>query len=259
MILDEIYKHKVLEVTRRKEQYPLERLETALPNLTDTRDFEAALKAREGIGLIAEIKAASPSKGVLRRDMNPSQIALEYQEGGASAISVLTDEKFFHGKLAHLEDVGKAVRLPLLRKDFIIDEYQIVESRTGGADAVLLIAALLERNKLEAFLKIAGQLGLDCLVEVHTEAELGKVLDTPATLLGINNRDLHTFETDLETTLRLRPLIPDDRTDISESGDESRADVRRLEDAGVDAVLVGEALVKSEDIGKKIKELMGRP
>ena len=225
--------------------------------MAGTKDLEGALKTSSGLGLIAEVKAASPSKGILRHDMNPSQIALEYQEGGATAISVLTDEKFFHGRLAHLEDVRRAVRLPLLRKDFIIDEYQLVEARTSGADAVLLIAAILDEKKLEALLSSAGRLGLNCLVEVHTEGELKKVLDTPATLVGINNRDLHTFKTDLETTIRLRPLVPEDRTVVSESGIKSRGDVRRLEDAGVDAILVGEALVQSEDIERDIRELMG--
>lgn len=225
--------------------------------MAGTKDLEGALKTSGGLGLIAEVKAASPSKGILRHDMNPSQIALEYQEGGATAISVLTDEKFFHGRLAHLEDVRRAVRLPLLRKDFIIDEYQLVEARTSGADAVLLIAAILDEKKLEALLSSAGRLGLNCLVEVHTEGELKKVLDTPATLVGINNRDLHTFKTDLKTTIRLRPLVPEDRTVVSESGIKSRGDVRRLEDAGVDAILVGEALVQSEDIERDIRELMG--
>ncbi len=261
MILDEIYKHKLLEVSQRKGQHPREQLEAALSNLPDTNGLEAVLKAATktsgGLGLIAEVKAASPSRGILRHNMDPSQIALEYQEGGASAISVLTDERFFHGKLAHLEDVRRTVTLPLLRKDFIIDEYQLIEARTSGADAVLLIAALLDEKKLDALLGAAGRLGLDCLVEVHTEEELKRALGTPATLLGINNRDLHTFKIDLETTLRLRPLIPDDKTVVSESGVKSRADVKRLEDAGIDAVLVGEALVQSEDVGSKIRELMG--
>ncbi|MFQ5863181.1 MAG: indole-3-glycerol phosphate synthase TrpC [Candidatus Brocadiales bacterium] len=257
MILDEIYKHKLSEVARRKNRCPLKQLEAVLPNLPATKDLETAIKTSRGLGLIAEVKAASPSRGILRYNLNPSQIALEYQESGASAISVLTDEKFFHGKLAHLEDVRKAVKLPLLRKDFIIDEYQLIEARTSGADAVLLIAALLDEKKLEALLGTASGLKLNCLVEVHTEEELKKVLNTPATLLGINNRDLHTFKTDLETTLRLRPLIPRDKTVISESGIKSRSDVTRLEEAGVDAILVGEALVQSEDIGEKIRELMG--
>ncbi|HHT9134363.1 MAG TPA: indole-3-glycerol phosphate synthase TrpC [Candidatus Avalokitesvara rifleensis] len=261
MILDEIYRHKLLEVSQRKDQYPLKRLETVLSGLPDAYDLEAALKAASrtsgGLGLIAEVKAASPSRGVLRRDMNPSQIALEYQEGGASAISVLTDEKFFHGKLAHLEAVRRAVKLPLLRKDFIIDRYQIIEARASGADAVLLIAAILDDKTLNALLSAASQLGLGSLVEVHTEEELKRVLKTPATLIGINNRDLQTFKIDLATTLKLRPLIPDGKTVVSESGVKTRADVRLLEDAGVDAILVGEALVRSNDIGKKIRELMG--
>lgn len=258
MILDEIYKHKLSEVAQRKNRCPIGRLEEALPNLPETKDLETALKTSRGLGLIAEVKAASPSRGILRlNNMNPSRIALEYQESGASAISVLTDEKFFHGNLTHLEDVRKAVQLPLLRKDFIIDEYQLVEARTCGADAVLLIAALLDEKGLNALLDKANRLKLNCLVEVHTEEELKKVLDTPATLLGINNRDLYTFKIDLKTTLRLKPLIPSDKTVVSESGIKSRDDVILLEKAGVDAILVGETLVQSKDIGKKIRELMG--
>lgn len=257
MILDEICRHKRTEVARCKELRPTGQLEALLHKLPRTRSLEERLRASPHLSLVAEVKAASPSRGILRQDINPSEIAIEYQENGAAAISVLTDERFFHGGLSHLSEVRRAVGLPLLRKDFIIDEYQLLEARVSGADAALLIAAILDEKELVRFLNTASRLGLGCMVEVHTEEELKKVLSTPATLIGINNRDLQTFKIDLETTLRLRPLIPGDKTVVSESGIKSRADVVRLEGAGVDAVLVGEALVQSEDIGKKIRELMG--
>lgn len=256
MILDEIYKHKLLEVEESKKKISLSRLEGALSGLSPTKDFEAALRTGGGVKLIAEIKAASPSLGVLREGLDPVSLALEYQRAGATAISVLTDQKFFHGSLSNLEEVRRAVGLPLLRKDFIIDNYQLYEARVAGADAVLLIARLLDKKTLSAFLKVAGQLGLACLVEVHTEEELKKVLDTHARLIGINNRDLDTFKVDLNTTLRLLPLVPLDRIVVSESGIHNREEVRRLEKAGVKAILVGEALVRSKDVASKIKELL---
>ena len=259
MILDGIYKHKLLEVTESKKRISLSRLEETLAGLSPTKNFEAALRPASGGGgikLIAEIKAASPSLGVLREGLDPVALALEYQRAGATAISVLTDKKFFHGSLSNLEEVRKTVDLPLLRKDFIIDGYQLYEARVAGADAVLLIARLLDKKTLSAFLKVADQLGLACLVEVHTEEELKKVLDTHARLIGINNRDLDTFKVDMNTTLKLLPLVPVDRIVVSESGIHNREDVRRLEKAGVRAILVGEALVRSKDVTYKIKELL---
>jgi indole-3-glycerol phosphate synthase len=258
MILDEIYRHKLLEVEESKKKLSLSKLEESLPGLAPTKDFEGALREGEGIKLIAEIKAASPSAGVLREGLDPVKLALEYQGAGANAISVLTDEKFFSGSLSTLEKVRKAVELPLLRKDFIIDSYQVYEARVAGGDAILLIARLLDKNTIVKFLKLAQQLDLDCLVEVHTEKELKKALDTPATLIGINNRDLDTFKVDLSTTLKLLPLIPGDRLIVSESGINTREDVQKLEGAGVKAVLVGEALARSKDVTVKIRELMGR-
>ena len=256
VILDEIYRHKLCEVEENKERISLSRLEGALAGLSPTKDFETALRTGRGIKLIAEIKAASPSIGVLREGLDPVALALEYQKAGATAISVLTDKKFFHGSLSNLEEVRKTVDLPLLRKDFIIDGYQLYEARVAGADAVLLIARLLDKKTLSAFLKVADQLGLACLVEVHTEEELKKVLDTHARLIGINNRDLDTFKVDMNTTLKLLPLVPVDRIVVSESGIHNREDVRRLEKAGVRAILVGEALVRSKDVTYKIKELL---
>jgi indole-3-glycerol phosphate synthase len=258
VILDEIYKHKLLEVEESKKRVSLSKLEGKLSRLAPTKDFEAALRDGKGIKLIAEIKAASPSRGVLREGLDPVKLALEYQAAGANAISVLTDEKFFRGSLSHLKEVRKAVDLPLLRKDFIIDSYQLYEARVAGADATLLIARLLDKKTLESFMNIAGQLGLACLVEVHTEEELRKVLDTTARLIGINNRDLDTFKVDLDTTLRLLPLIPRDRLVVSESGIHTREDVQRLQEAGVRAILVGEALVRSKDVVSRIRGLLGR-
>lgn len=257
MILDEIHKHKFLEVEERKRRVGLSKLEGELSRSAPTKDFEVALRNGEGTKLIAEIKAASPSAGVLREGFDPVGLALEYQKAGATAISVLTDERFFHGSLSHLKEVRKAVDLPLLRKDFIIDSYQLYEARVAGADAVLLIARLLDKKTLEDFMGIACQLGLACLVEVHTEEELKKVLDTPARLIGINNRDLSTFKVDLNTTLRLLPSVPRDRLIVSESGINTREDVQRLEKVGVRAILVGEALVRNRDVVSKIKELLG--
>lgn len=257
MLLKEIYTNKLNEVAQKKAQFPIQGLREATSSLAPTRDMELALRAEGGLKLIAEIKRASPSSGILRKDLNPLEIALQYQQNGASAISVLTDERFFQGKLSHLEEIRRVIKLPLLRKDFVIDPYQLYEARVAGADAVLLIASLLDRSKLEGLLGLARELGLGCLVEAHTEEELKKVLDTPATLLGINNRNLETFQIDLETTLRLRPLIPRDKIVVSESGINTRTNVLRLQEAGIDAILVGEALIRSKDPGAKIRELMG--
>ena len=180
------------------------------------------------------------------------------QESGASCLSVLTEKKFFQGELEYLGRIRKAVDLPLLRKDFIIDEYQIFEARAAGADAILLIAACLERQQIEDYLGIARRLGLDVLVESHTYKELDKSLLAGAALVGINNRDLTTFTVSLQTTLDLLKDIPDDRTVVSESGIKTRDDVVKLQQAGVDAILVGESLMREKDIGKKVKELLGK-
>jgi indole-3-glycerol phosphate synthase len=222
------------------------------------RGFGKALSRSGAIRLIAEVKKASPSKGVIRGDFDPVRIAQAYEQAGASCISVLTEEKFFQGRLEYLAAIRKAAGLPLLRKDFIIDEYQVYEARAAGADAVLLIAACLEKDQMAEYLGIAGQLGLDALVESHTYRELDKTLLAGATLVGINNRDLSTFTVSLDTTLDLLKDIPDDRIVVSESGIKTRDDVVKLEKAGVDAVLVGEGLMREKDIGKKVKELLGK-
>ena len=256
-ILDEIYKHKLSEVAENKKRIPVETLKEQIIKRHSTRSFGDALKSDNNIRIIAEIKKASPSLGIIREDFNPVEIARIYEAGGAAAISVLTDEKYFQGSLSYLPDVKKSVNLPILRKDFIIDAYQIYEARSAGADAILLIAALLSKEEMQRYLDLSGQLGMDCLVEVHSETELKKVLQTSANIIGINNRDLATFKTDLETTLRLRPMIPGEKIVVSESGIKSRSDIEKLMKEGIDAILVGETLMKSDDISAKLRELLG--
>jgi len=214
------------------------------------------LRKRYPRNLIAEIKKASPSRGVIREDFDPVEMAEVYEENGAAAISVLTDKKFFQGSINFLPEVRRVTGVPLLRKDFIIDEYQIYESRVYGADALLLIAAVLSREEMDSFLSLSRDLGLDCLVEVHSEEEVRKVLETSAEIIGINNRNLRTFEVDLSTTLRLKRLIPSNKIVVSESGIRSREEVRLLAGEGIAAILVGEALLRSEDVGEKMRELV---
>ena len=256
-ILDEIYKHKLSEVAENKKRIPVEALKEQIKKRQNPRSFGAALKSNTNIRIIAEIKKASPSLGIIREDFNPVEIARIYETGGAAAISVLTDEEFFQGSLFYLTEVKKSVNLPILRKDFIVDTYQIYEARSAGADAILLIAALLSKEIIQSYLDLAGELGMDCLVEIHSETELKKVLQTNAHIIGINNRDLETFKTDLETTLRLRPMIPAEKIVVSESGIKSRVDVEKLMKESVDAILVGETLMKSDDISTKLHELLG--
>lgn len=220
------------------------------------RGFARAL-GKPGISLIAEVKKASPSKGVIREDFHPAVIARAYETAGATAISVLTDEKYFQGKLAFLDEVRAVVGLPLLRKDFIIHPAQIFEA-VGRADAVLLIVAALSPTELRDFQALAIACGLDALVEVHDRGELDTALESGAPVIGINNRDLRTFTVDVDTTLRLLPHIPDDCIVVSESGIKTHAQVTALEEAGVDAILVGEALMASPDIETAARELLGR-
>jgi indole-3-glycerol phosphate synthase len=214
------------------------------------------IRSGREIRLIAEVKKASPSKGLIRPDFDPVAIARRYEETGASAISVLTDEKYFQGKLEYLTAIRETVQLPLLRKDFIIDRMQVYESRAAGADAILLIVAALPIGDLHALLSLTRDLGMDALVEVHTEPELCAALSVGAEIIGINNRDLQTFETKLETTIELAPKVPPDKVLVSESGINTRADVERLMAAGVDAILVGESLMREPDPGTKVKELL---
>jgi indole-3-glycerol phosphate synthase len=258
MILDDIIANKKEELAGTKRRSSLAEVKTRAADAGLVRGFGRALSAAGGIRLIAEVKKASPSKGVIRGDFDPVRIAEIYEKSGASCISVLTEEKFFQGKLEYLAEIRRAAGLPLLRKDFIIEEYQLYEARAAGADAVLLISACLEKDQIVEYLGIAGGLGLDVLVESHTYRELDKALLAGATLVGINNRDLSTFTVSLATTLDLLKDIPDDRIVVSESGIKTRDDVVKLEKAGVDAVLIGESLMREKDIGKKVKELLGK-
>jgi len=256
-ILDTIVAHKRVELERDKSAFPLRELEARLPDLPATRPFADALRRRPGIHLIAEVKKASPSKGVLRVDFDPVAIAQEYETAGADAISVLTDERFFQGSLSALQAVRSCVGCPILRKDFTLDVYHLYQARVAGADAVLLIVGILSDDALRELVERAASLDLACLVEVHDEEELERALRANARIVGVNNRDLKTFATNLETTFRLRPKIPHDVLCVSESGIESREDVLRLERAGVDAMLVGESLMRSPDVGAKVRALLG--
>jgi indole-3-glycerol phosphate synthase len=257
MILDKIVAHKKLEVATQKKRTSLGEIKRSLTGVDLVRGFKQAISAPGRVNLIAEIKKASPSRGVIRSDFDPEAIARIYEDNGAVAISVLTDRQFFQGDLSFLATVRSVTSsVPILRKDFVIEEYQIYQSRLAGADAILLIAAVLDLPTLSRFLSIASDLDLDCLVEVHTEDELHMVLNTSASIIGINNRDLRTFKTDIQTTARLIEMIPEDRVIVSESGISSKEDVEFLQKCGVHAMLVGEALMRSDDIGLQIKQLM---
>ena len=258
MILDQIVADNLRELEARKRSFPLEELKRVASEQPPPLDFALALRG-DGIQLIAEVKKASPSRGVIRPDFNPVEIAQTYASNGASAISVLTEARYFQGSLNYIGDIRKALgnkRLPLLRKDFLCDPYQVYESRAYGADGLLLIVSILKPAKLEELLQLSHQLGMNCLVEVHNEAELEIALSSGAKVIGINNRDITTFTVDLTTTERLRPLIPQDRIVVSESGIKERGDMEKLRQWGVDAVLIGESLVSAPDIAAKMKELL---
>ncbi|MCX5770865.1 MAG: indole-3-glycerol phosphate synthase TrpC [Candidatus Hydrogenedentes bacterium] len=256
MILDRICSQKKIEVAQRKSLAPLNQAIEMAKAATAPRDFAGAL-SKPGISLVAEIKRHSPSRGKLMDCDDPLPLGRLYEQEGASAISVLTDSEFFHGTLEDLERVRAGLSLPCLRKDFVIDEYQIHEARAHRADAVLLIARILSDGQMRDYAQLAREWGMGVLTETHSAGEIERAVNAGAKIIGINNRDLDTFDTDLNTTLELRKLIPEGCTVVSESGIHTRDDVRKLEDAGVDAILVGEALVTSGDICKKIRELLG--
>jgi len=255
MILDDIVAAKKEELTKRKQTVPLASLESNGAKSSKKLDFASALRG-DGVRLIAEVKKASPSRGVICPDLDPVKLARTYADNGASAISVLTEVRYFQGSLEHLASIHRELqgRKPLLRKDFIFDPYQVCESGACGADALLLIVAILSQEQLAELLSLSHDLGLKCLVEVHDEAELEVALGSDARIIGINNRNLSTFSVDLATTERLRPLIPADRIVVSESGIKNGADVQRLREWGVDAMLIGEALVAADDIAAKMRE-----
>jgi len=256
LILDTIIAHKRKELAAEQAQVPLVQLETEVMNLPPTQDFGAAITGSGTVKLIAEVKKKSPSKGIIREDFDPVSIAKTYVENGAAAISVLTDKHFFAGELAYLRAIREIVDAPLLRKDFTIDPYHIYQARAAGADAILLIVAALTEAQLRTFMDVAKSLALACLVEVHTEEELAVALGVDAQIIGINNRDLRTFHTDIATTFRLREAIPADKIVVSESGIYSREDVILLREAGVQAMLVGESLMRSPDIGEQVRSLL---
>lgn len=255
-VLQKIVAHKVNEVAARKAARPIVSLDEAPP----VRDFTAALRG-DTVRLIAEVKQASPSKGVIRGDFRPVEIAKTYADHGAACISVLTDEEFFRGHDRYLSEIRKSVDVPLLRKEFIIDPWQVAESRALGADAILLIVAILTPEQIRDFQTRAHDLGMAALVETHTEEELRVALELGAPLIGINNRNLHTFETTLETTERLAALAGarGDRLLVSESGIYSRDDVARVARCGARAILVGEALMREGDPATKVRELSSVP
>lgn len=256
--LDRIVADKRRELAATKEATPLAALQAGLATAPVVRDFTAAIDG-PGISLIAEVKRASPSKGLLRADCDPVALAGAYARAGAAAISVLTEQRHFQGSIEDLAAVRRALPEgpPLLRKDFLFDPYQVYEARYYGADAVLLIAAILDKALLADLQALAASMGMAALVEVHDERQLDRALAAGARIVGINNRDLRTFETDLSLTERLRPLVPPGVPVVAESGILTRDDVRRLAAADVQAILIGEALVTSREPAAKIRELMG--
>ena len=256
MILSRILEEKRKFVEEAKRLKPQETLLKEIKSLSVKSSFRKNISRPHHINLIAEIKKASPSKGILRGDFNPVKIAITYQANGASAISVLTDERFFEGRLDHLVKARENISIPILRKDFFIDEYQIYETVASGADAILLICEILSMAEMTKFYNIAAELGLDCLVEVHSEEDIEKALAVDAAIIGINNRDLHTFKVDLGVTQRLIRMIPQNRVIVSESGIRSYEDIMFLRSLGVNAVLIGEAFMESDDIAAKMREMM---
>jgi indole-3-glycerol phosphate synthase len=256
-ILDRIVANKLVEIASARESLPESRLERLVAAMPTTRDFAAALARPGEVAIIAEVKKASPSAGVIRADFDPVAIARTYEQHGAAAISVLTDFPFFQGRLDYLSAVRSAVACPVIRKDFVLDRYQLLETRAAGADAVLLIAECLPDDRLATLHGQALELGLQTLIELHDAEQLPRVLATGCTVIGINNRDLRTFVTRIEQTLELLAQIPSNRIVVSESGIASHADLRRLGSAGVKAVLVGESLMRAPDIGTALDSLRG--
>lgn len=257
-ILDKIVATKCTEIERAKRAVPEVELRARLANAPPVRDFFTPLAASGPIRLIAEVKKASPSAGVIRADFDPAAIAQTYEAHGASCVSVLTDESYFQGSLEYMRQVRAAIGLPILRKDFVLDTYQVLEARIAGADAVLLIAECLDDCNLRKLSNAICELGMSPLVELYEPENLQRVFDAGATLIGINNRNLHTFEVDLSHTIQMRRRVPDECVLVSESGIKTHDDVQRLEAAGVDAILVGESLMREPDIGAAVDRLLGR-
>ncbi len=252
-MLDQIVANKRIELEETKRQTPLAVLKQRMSK-REPRSFKSALSGH-GIRLIAEVKKASPSRGLLCPGFDPVRLAQEYERAGAAALSVLTESRYFMGSINHLAAIREAVRLPLLRKDFLFDPYQVYEAAAAGADAVLLIVAALSRPQLGDLIDLSHGCNLDCLVEVHNEAEIKTALDCGAEIIGINNRDLKTLSVDTATVRRLRPLVPPDRIVVAESGLRDRSDIEELAKLRVNAALIGEALVTARDIPARIREL----
>ncbi|MEE2640459.1 MAG: indole-3-glycerol phosphate synthase TrpC [Planctomycetota bacterium] len=257
-ILDEIVEHKKLELEAARQRISLGELESDVRDMPPAADFLAPLREDSRVSLIAEVKKASPSKGLIRADFEPLQIAREYAENGASCISVLTDEKYFQGHLDFLGRISSQLDVPLLRKEFVIDPYQVFEARKHGASAVLLIAECLGDSQLQELHDLVVELEMTPLVEFHEISNLERSLATGASLIGVNNRDLKTFHTDLDHVIGLRKQIPSDRTVVAESGIFSWEDVQRISAAGIEAMLVGESLMRQDSVGDAVKKLLGR-
>ncbi len=256
-ILRRILSHKRRELAARKSELPLAEVRSMADDAPPPRNFEVALRG-DTVGIIAEIKRASPSEGAIRDgDFDPAAIAREYDDAGATALSVLTDREFFSGHLEYMTAAREACSVPVLRKDFILEDYQLYEARAAGADAVLLIVAALPHVLLRDLLLITWSLGMYALIESHDEAELEVALESGAKILGVNNRDLRSFEVDLGTTESLAAMVPDDRVLIAESGVHTREDIQRLAEAGADAALVGTALMRAESPGEALRGLTG--
>jgi indole-3-glycerol phosphate synthase len=258
MILTKIIENKREEVDAAQRNLPVREMKEMLKrHISQHGSFKRHISKEGRINLIAEIKKSSPSKGIIREDFDPVKIASAYRSGGTSAISVLTDTKFFDGKLRYIKDVKEHVDIPVLRKDFIIDDYQVYESVLNEANAILLIARILTLEELKRFKEIAGKYGMDCLVETHNEEDIEKALDAQAEIIGINNRNLSTFEVDLAHTERLIKMIPSEKISVAESGIKSYEDMMFLKSLGVNAALVGETFMRADNIEGKVRELLG--